>query len=80
MLLFQAILCKLITPVVIATGQTFQFSGFTATFLWCTLLFTLLNRVKAAAKISAGGMGSPYNPNFRLWVILPLANYSSDDI
>ncbi len=56
--------CKLITPVFIATGQTFQFSRVlqaTATFLWCTLLFTLLNRVRAAAKISAGGVGSPYN-------------------
>ena len=30
---------------------------FTATFLWCTLL----NRVRVAAKISAGGVGSPYS-------------------
>ena len=38
------------------------FSGFySSTFLWCTLLFTLLYRVRAAAKISAGGVGSPYN-------------------
>ncbi len=35
--------------------------GFTATFLWCTLLPA--QQVRAAAKISARGVGSPY---FRL--------------
>ncbi len=42
-------------------AKFFNFLGFTATFLWCSLLFTLLNRVRAAAKISARGVGSPYN-------------------
>ncbi len=53
-----AVLWKLITLVVLATSPTFQFSRvFTATFLQCTLL----NKVRAAAKISAGSVGSPYN-------------------
>ncbi len=60
---------KLITLVVIATGQTFQFSRvsylvFMATFqvfMATVHQCTLLNRVRAAAKISAGGVGSPYN-------------------
>ncbi len=43
-----------------------NFLSFTATFLWYTRLFTLLNRVRAAAKISAGGVGSPYNQLYRL--------------
>ncbi len=57
MLLFHAVLhAKLITLVVIATDQTFQFS-------WFLQLpsSSRLGRVRAAAKISAGGVGSPYN-------------------
>ncbi len=38
-------------------AKLFNFLGFTATFLRCTLLFTLLNWVRAAAKISSGGEG-----------------------
>ncbi len=51
-------------------AKLFNFLGFTATFLWCTLLFTLLNRVRAAAKITAGGMGSPYNQQLVLTAVV----------
>ncbi len=56
--LFHTVLHKLITLVVIATGQTFQFSGFLqlpSSSVPCS------DRVRAAAQISAGGEGSPYN-------------------
>ncbi len=49
----MAVLCKLITLVVIATGLAYWV--FIATFLeW-----SLTNQVRAAAKVSAGGVGSP---------------------
>ncbi len=55
---WQAVPCKLITPVVIATSQNCHFLlVFTATFLLCRVL----NWVRTASKISAGGVGSPYN-------------------
>ncbi len=55
------------------------FSGFTATFLRCTLLF-LLNRVRAAAKISAGGVGSPYNQLYAVSYPSSSTYYSSEGI
>ncbi len=60
--LFQDVLHKLISLIVIA-----NFLVFTATFLWCILL----NRVRGAAKISAGGVGSPYNQLRHCYIILP---------
>ncbi len=80
MLLFQAILLKLSTPVVIATGQTFQFSWFYSYLPLVYLLFTLLNMVRAAAKISAGGGVAP-TTNFTA-VSYPSSstNYNSEDI
>ncbi len=48
-----------------------------ATFLWCTLLY----RVGVAAKISAGGVGSPYN---QLYAVMSYPSsstkYSTKDI
>ncbi len=49
-------------------------------FHCCTLLFTLLNRVRAAAKISAGGVGSPYNQLYAVSYPSSSTNYSSEDI
>ncbi len=56
-MLFLAVLSKLITHVVIATSQAHPFQVFTATFLWCSLP----NQVRAAAKITAGGLKIPAN-------------------
>ncbi len=69
MLLFHAVLRKLDTLVVIATSQTFQFSWFLQQPSSTGSGVAYSNRV--AAKISAGGVGSPYNQLY-LWVTLPL--------
>ena len=69
------VLYKLITPVVIATGQTFQFSWFfTASYLSSCIYPATLNRVRAAAKISAGGVGSPYNPSLVLTTLVKVSS------
>ena len=76
-LLFHAVLRKPITLVVIATGQTFQFSRvFTAFSYRCTLL----NRFRADNKISAGNVGSPNNQLYAVSYPTSCTNYGSEDI
>ncbi len=73
-----AVLLKFITLVVIATSQTFQFSGF---YSYLPLgVCALHNRVRAAAKISAGGGGSPYNQLYPVSYPTSSTNYGSEDI
>ncbi len=68
---------KLITPVVIATGQLFNFLGF---YQQPSSGVPLLNReVRAPAKISAGVWVAP-STNFTQWVTSPSTNYSCKDI
>ncbi len=65
-----------ITLVVIATGQTCCFSRFLQLPSPCTA--TELGR--AAAKISAGSVGSPYNQLYSVSCPLVLLQHNSEDI
>ena len=67
--------CKLITLIVIATGQTCHFSRF---LQLPSSNLKLLNWVKAAAKMSARVWEAP-TTNFKLWVTCPSSIYSSED-
>ncbi len=60
MLLFHVVLSKLSTLVVIATSQTCPFSRFLQP-PFSGVATQPRVRVRAAAKISAGSVGSPYN-------------------
>ncbi len=74
---FHAVLNKFITLVVIATGQNLSiFLVFTATFLLCSQL----NPVRAAAKMSAGGVGSPIQPILPVSYPSSSTNYCSEGI
>ncbi len=59
-------LCEILNQILFFCPFLTDFTCFHP--LWCTLLY----RVRAAAKISAGGVGSPYNQLYGLWIILPL--------
>ncbi len=73
------VLCK---PIILSYSNRPNFSIFSLlfTFYVCTATCPL-DRVRAAAKISAGGVGSPYNQLYYT-VSYPTSstNYSSEDI
>ena len=71
---------KLITLVVIATCQTCCFSSFLQLPSSYLPLVWLLDRVRAAAKISAESVGSPYNQLYSVSYPSSSTNYSSEDI
>ncbi len=77
---FILLLSKLITLVVIATwAKLFNFLSF---YSYLPLLYPPppLNRVRAAAKISAGGVCSPNNQLYLCELPSPSTNYSSKGI
>ena len=80
MLLFHAVLRNLTIHVVIAACQTFFHFRFLQqpSSSWLGVAYS--NQVRAASKISAGGVGSPYNQLYTVSYPSSSTNYRSKDI